>query len=131
MSQWQQEHGFKERPFETLKIGLNRDRAKLYDLIDRRCDKMMADGLVKEVKGLLDKRYSLDLKALQSVGYRHVGLFLSGGKSLEEAVHLMKRDTRHLAKRQLTWFRSDKEIGWFHPEKERREILEKARQFFG
>jgi tRNA dimethylallyltransferase len=131
MSEWQREHGFKESPFETLKIGLNRDRAELYDLIDRRCDKMIADGLVKEVKGLLDKGYSLDLKALQSVGYRHVGLFLGGSLSLEDAVHLIKRDTRHLAKRQLTWFRSDKEIRWFHPEKGRGEILGAARGFFG
>jgi tRNA dimethylallyltransferase len=131
MSQWQQEHGFKESPFETLKIGLNRDRAELYDLIDRRCDKMIGDGLVNEVKGLLDKGYNLDLKALQSVGHRHVGLFLSGSKSLEDAVYLMKRDTRHLAKRQLTWFRSDKEIRWFHPEKDRREILDTTRQFLG
>ena len=131
MSQWQQEHGFKESPFETLKIGLNRDRAELYDLIDRRCDKMIADGLVNEVKGLLDKGYSLDLKALQSVGYRHVGLYLSGSKSLEEAVQLMKRDTRHLAKRQLTWFRSDKEIRWFHPEKERERILSAVKEFLG
>lgn len=131
MSEWQQEHGFKESPFETLKIGLNRDREELYKLINNRCDKMIADGLVEEVKGLLDKGYNLDLKALQSVGYRHVGLFLSGSKNLEDAVYLMKRDTRHLAKRQLTWFRSDKEIRWFHPEKERKEILEAIRRFFG
>lgn len=129
MSQWQQEHGFKESPFETLKIGLNRDRAELYDLIDRRCDKMIGDGLVNEVKGLLDKGYSLDLKALQSVGYRHVGLYLSRSKSLEDAVYLMKRDTRHLAKRQLTWFRSDNEIRWYHPEKEREQIIGAVKEF--
>jgi tRNA dimethylallyltransferase len=131
MSQWQQEHGFKESPFESLKIGLNRDREELYDLIDRRSDKMIGDGLVEEVKGLVNKGYNVDLKALQSVGYRHVGLFLSGSNSLEEAIYLMKRDTRHLAKRQLTWFRSDKEIRWFHPEKQREQILSAVKEFLG
>jgi tRNA dimethylallyltransferase len=130
MSQWQSEHGFKENPFETLKIGLNREREELYDLINDRCEEMVSQGLVGEVKRLKERGYSLDLKSLQSVGYRHVGLYLSSAMSLEDALSLMKRDTRHLAKRQLTWFRADKEIQWFHPERERREILQTAQKFF-
>jgi len=66
---------------------------------------------------------------MQSVGYRHMGLYLSGVMGLEEAVSLMQRDTRHLAKRQLTWFRADKEIRWFHPERDKKEILDTARGF--
>ncbi len=122
MSEWQTQHGFKEGPFETLKIGLYRERAELYDLIDQRCDRMIENGLVDEVKGLCEKGYSLDLKPLRSVGYRHVGWFLQGQMTLKEAVFLMKRDTRRLAKRQLTWFRSDGEIRWFHPGAERDKI---------
>ncbi len=129
MSRWQEEHGFKESGFESLKVGLNRDRKELYALIDRRCDEMMAIGLVEEVKALAARGYSLDLKPLQSLGYRHVGLYLRGKKSQEEALALMKRDTRRLAKRQLTWFRSDPEIRWFHPETERNEISEAVRNF--
>ena len=129
MSQWQREHGFKESPFEILKIGLNREREDLYGLINRRCEEMVANGFVQEVRGLVDRGYRLDLKPMQSVGYRHMGLYLSGVMGLEEAVSLMQRDTRHLAKRQLTWFRADKEIRWFHPERDKKEILDTARGF--
>ncbi|HEY3305976.1 MAG TPA: tRNA (adenosine(37)-N6)-dimethylallyltransferase MiaA [Candidatus Binatia bacterium] len=127
ISLWQKEHGFTDREFEVLKIGLNRERQELYDQINRRCDEMIARGLVEEVKGLVEKGYSLDLPALQSVGYRQIGLYLRGQLSLDEAVTLVKRDTRHLAKRQLTWFRSDKEIRWFRPEEEG--ILKAVDQF--
>jgi len=129
ISRWQKEHGFAESAFEVIKIGLNRERQELYDLINQRCDEMIAGGLVDEVKGLVEKGYSLDLPALQSVGYRQIGLYLRGELSLDEAVILIKRDTRHLAKRQLTWFRADKEIGWFHPERERNKILKTAKEF--
>jgi tRNA dimethylallyltransferase len=109
LSAWQQDHGFSESPFETLKIGLCRERPVLYDRIDQRCDRMIETGLIDEVKGLLDNGYSFALKPLQSVGYKHVGCFLDGRMALQEAVSLMKRDTRRLAKRQLSWFRSDPE----------------------
>ena len=65
----------------------------------------------------MEKGYGLDLKSMQSVGYRHAGLVLQGRMSLDNAVSLMKRDTRRLAKRQLTWFRADHEIRWFDPER--------------
>jgi len=131
MSRWQKEHGFKESPFETLKIGLDREREELYAIINRRCEEMVANGLVEEVKGLVAKGYSLDLKPLQSVGYRHMGLCISGAMSLEESLSLMQRDTRHLAKRQLTWFRADKEIRWFHPGRDKSKILEAVKEFLG
>jgi tRNA dimethylallyltransferase len=129
MSEWQKGHGFGETPFTTLKIGLDRQRAELYDRINQRCDQMIEAGLVEEVRGLLAQGYSLDLKPVCSVGYRHMGLFLMGKMSLEEAVFLMKRDTRRLAKRQLTWFRSDKEILWFHPALERAKITDLVEEF--
>ena len=129
MSRWQGDHGFKENAFESLKIGLNRERQELYGLIERRCEEMMTRGLVGEVEGLVNRGYSLDLKPLQSMGYRHVGHYLRGEMSLDEALALMKRDTRRLAKRQLTWFRADQDIHWFHPENERKEILEATKSF--
>lgn len=131
MTHWQREHGFKESPFETLKIGLDRQREELYAFINRRCEEMVARGLVEEVRGLVEKGYGLELRSMQSVGYRHMGLYLSGAMSLEEALSLMQRDTRHLAKRQLTWFRADKEIVWFHPERERKDILRAVKEFLG
>jgi len=129
MSEWQKEHGFNEAPFDTLKIGLCRERTELYGLIDQRCDRMIEEGLVDEVKGLSEKGYSLDMKPLQSVGYKHAGWVLRGQMTLAEAVLLMKRDTRRLAKRQLTWFRSDKEIRWFHPQAQRERIKVVVREF--
>jgi tRNA dimethylallyltransferase len=133
ISEWQKEHAFREREsaFSTLKIGLDRQRAELYDRINQRCDKMIEAGLVHEVKGLFDKGYSSHLNSLRSVGYRHMGLFLTDRTGLGEAVDLMKRDTRRLAKRQLTWFRGDEEIHWFHPERQRREIHDAVDSFIG
>ncbi len=130
ISRWQQEHGFADSAFEVLKIGLNRERRELYDLINRRCDDMLARGFVEEVKGLAEKGYGPDLPALQSLGYRQIGLYLGGKINLDEAIDLIKRDTRHLAKRQLTWFRADKEIRWFHPEREGPAILKAVKEFF-
>jgi tRNA dimethylallyltransferase len=131
ISEWQKEHAFRESGFATLKIGLDRQRAELYERINQRCDQMIDAGLVHEVKELFDKGYSSHLNSLRSVGYKHVGLFLMGRLRLEEAVHLMKRDTRRLAKRQLTWFRRDEEIHWFHPERQAQEIHQAIDSFIG
>jgi tRNA dimethylallyltransferase len=119
ISDWQKEHAFAESLFETLKIGLERERAELYERINERCDRMMADGLMDEVHALLNKGYGFDLKPLQTIGYRHMGLVIRGEASAEEALALMKRDTRRLAKQQLTWFRGDHDIQWFHPDKKK------------
>jgi len=131
ISEWQKEHACHDSAFSTLKIGLDRQRAELYDRINQRCNQMIEAGLVHEVKGLFEKGYSRDVNSLRSVGYRHMGLFLAGRMSLEEAVHLMKRDTRRLAKRQLTWFRRDEEIRWFHPERQTQEIHRAVESFIG
>ena len=129
MSQWQQEHGFGDEPFDTHKIGLHRERAELYGLINRRCDRMTQEGLLDEVRGLVAMGYSLDLRPLQSVGYRQMGLVLQGMLKIEQAVEELKQETRHLAKRQLTWFRQDHEIRWLHPESEKEEIRRAAESF--
>lgn len=101
------------RPFEVIKVGLDRPRAELYDRIDQRMDQMIAGGLFEEAAGLFDKRH---LNALQTVGYSEIFGFLEGRYDREEAIRLLKRNSRRYAKRQLTWFRRDETIRWFHPE---------------
>jgi tRNA dimethylallyltransferase len=130
ISQWQKTHGFKETGFITLKIGLDRDRGDLYNRINRRCEQMIADGLLQEVKNLVSAGYGLNLKPLQSVGYRHMGLVLKGEMEVNQALELMQRDSRRLAKRQLTWFRSDNEILWHHPD-DKDKIFARIVEFLG
>ena len=122
MSEWQKEHGFRENPFDILKIGLLRERAELYDLINLRSERMIENGLLEEVRGLVARGFDLDLKPLRSVGYRQMGQVLRGVQGMDDAMEEMKQETRHLAKRQLTWFRRDGEIRWFHPERQSKEI---------
>jgi tRNA dimethylallyltransferase len=111
----QQEHRFREAPYEALRIGLGLDRERLNDRIDRRADQMVAKGFAQEVRRLLDMGYGESLKSMQSLGYRHMVSFLAGRRSLEEAVRMIKRDTRRYAKRQMTWFAADRQIGWLDP----------------
>jgi tRNA dimethylallyltransferase len=105
----------KVRPFNILKIGLNRPRAELYTRINLRVDEMMQEGLLKEAEQFFKFR---NLNTLNTVGYKELFEFFSGKISLEKAVELIKQDTRHYAKRQLTWFNRDKEINWFSPDNE-------------
>ncbi len=111
----QREHGFSDRPYDGLKIGLMDEREGLYERIDRRCDGMIEAGLVGEVENLLARGYPESLKSMQSLGYRHMIAHLKASLSLSEAAARMKRDTRNYAKRQLTWFRADREMIWFRP----------------
>lgn len=99
----------KERPFEIRKIGLTRNREELYDRINRRVDLMMEAGLLEEVRSLLPYR---EMPALKTVGYRELFDYLDGTISLEEAVELIKRNSRRYAKRQLTYWGRDTEIEW-------------------
>jgi tRNA dimethylallyltransferase len=128
LSDWQKQHAFQERPFAALKIGVVREREELYALINRRCERMVEDGLLDEVRGLIERGYGLDLKPLRSVGYRQIGRVLIGAQELLPAIEEMKQETRRFAKRQLTWFRADKEIRWFHPQ-QKNEIFEMVREF--
>jgi tRNA dimethylallyltransferase len=129
ISEWQNQPGFNDLAFDVLKLGLNRQRGQLYARIERRCDSMIQEGLIDEVNGLVEKGYSLDLKSMHSVGYRHAGLVLQGRMSLDNALSLMKRDTRRLAKRQLTWFGADHEIHWFDAERERNRVEDAVKNF--
>lgn len=113
-SEFRESHGFNESRYDAVKIGLNIDREELYRRIDERVDRMMQEGLIDEVKDLL-ARHDVSCQPFQAVGYREIVDFLEGSIDLERAVYLTKRNSRHFAKRQLTWFRSDKEIQWFDP----------------
>jgi len=115
ITEFHDRHGFSDRRFDVLKLGLDMDRARLYDRIDRRVEAMVSTGLVAEVRGLLNMGYSENLKSMQSIGYRHMVDFIRGRLSWEETLRTMKRDTRRYAKRQLTWFRADPEFVWFEP----------------
>ncbi len=116
ISKYHREHKFADSPYKVLKIGLQINREALYDRINRRVDAMIDAEFVDEVKGLLEKDYSADLKSMQAIGYRHMIDFIEGRISWDEALRTLKRDTRRYAKRQLTWFRADSEIVWVEPE---------------
>jgi tRNA dimethylallyltransferase len=112
MSEFQQEHGFAERPFSVLLIGLNRDRDVLYRRIEERIDWQLAHGLVEETKQLLAQGYHRDSSAMKGLGYRHVAEHLAGEYDAAEMVRRFKQDTRHFSKRQMTWFRKEPGIQW-------------------
>ena len=103
----------KLREFNVVKIGLNMDREKLYERINNRVDNMIKRGLVEEAKTLYPNK---DVNALNTVGYKEIFDYLDGHISFEKAVELVKRNTRHYARRQITWFNKDKDINWFKPD---------------
>lgn len=113
---WQEGHRFAQKRYTALKIGLCLPREELFRRIDRRAAAMIGQGLVAEVEGLLAAGFGPDLKPMQALGYRHVGQYLAGLCSLDEAVARMQRDTRQYAKRQETWFRAEPDMVWFSPD---------------
>ncbi len=109
----------KQRPFRIVKIGLNRERDELYQRINSRVDQMMTEGLLDEARSLYDKRSN---NALNTVGYKEMFAYLDSTWTLDEAIERMKGNTRRYARKQLTWFRRDTEMQWFHP-KQQKDIL--------
>lgn len=112
------EHNEKERgkesPYQFFYYVLNTDRPVLYERIDRRVDVMLAQGLVEEVKKLKEMGCTRELISMQGLGYKEILAYLDGETSLEEAVYILKRDTRHFAKRQLTWFKRERDVRWLN-----------------
>ncbi len=100
----------KESPYDFKYYCLNMDRNKLYERIDKRVDIMVDAGLVNEVKALLDKGYKKELVSMQGIGYKEIIQYIQGNISLEDAILQIKQNTRHFAKRQLTWFRREKNV---------------------
>ncbi len=112
LSSFQARHGFGERPFSALVIGLNRERDHLHRRIEERIDWQLAHGLVDETKMLLERGYGRECPAMKGLGYRQVAGYLAGDCNWDEMVRQFKRDTRRFAKRQVTWFRREPELTW-------------------
>lgn len=130
VSELRQEHGFADAPYDSLKIGIAMERSVLYETIDARVDSMMREGFLEEVRNLLEMGYSPSLKPMRSLGYRHMIGNLNGEYTLDDAILLMKRDTRRYAKRQLTWFNQDREIKWIEHSENLAIIVRNAHDFF-
>ncbi len=114
ISEHNDEQKQKESPYNFCYFVLNDDREILYERINRRIDLMLEHGLVKEVEKLQEMGYDKTYVSMQGLGYKEILDYLNGSISLEEAVYILKRDTRHFAKRQLTWFRREKEVEWMN-----------------
>lgn len=116
ISKHNEEQRKKQSPYNYLYFVLNDDRQKLYDRIDRRIDEMLEQGLVDEVTGLVNQGCTRDMVSMQGLGYKEILDYLDGSCTLEEAVYRLKRDTRHFAKRQLTWFKREPDEHWLNRE---------------
>lgn len=111
-----QKHRTQKKEYNLIMICLNKDREILYHQINERVNKMIKEGLVEEVKTLLKMGYHENLISMEAVGYKQIIDYLRGNYSLDETIEMIKRQTRNFAKRQLTWFRSEKRFTWFEPE---------------
>ena len=127
----------KESPYRFAFFVLNRPRQELYERIDQRVDEMMEEGLLSEVQALYERGFQPDQVSMQGLGYKQLLQYFTGSLSLEEAVYQIKRDTRHFAKRQLTWFKRERDTIWVNRESfaDGEElyafVLEKARESCG
>ena len=135
ISQHNREMRQKPSPYDLCFLALDMDRTVLYDRIDRRVDLMIEQGLVDEVRGLVQEGLSAGMTAMQGLGYKEILPYLEGSCTLEEAVRVLKRDTRHFAKRQLTWLRAEKDVRWIDAGHGAEELLRQAeeqiRQVYG
>ncbi len=125
------EHNEKEKakqsPYDFCYFVLTDEREVLYNRIDLRIDQMLQEGLIEEVESLQQKGYTKDMVSMQGLGYKEILSYLDGEISLEEAIYMLKRDTRHFAKRQLTWFRRESDVIWIDKkdyERDENKILE-------
>jgi tRNA dimethylallyltransferase len=124
----QEKGAYESFKMDFVKVGLTLDRKKLYESIDRRVEKMIREGFLDEVKGLKKRGYSSELKAFKTMGYQELFFYLEGKIDFTEALERIKLNTRHYAKRQLTWFRKDKEIKWVDAEKQ--DLIESILKYF-
>ena len=112
ISKHNEEERARTSPYNFAYFVLNNSRDVLYNRIDRRVDIMLENGLVDEVKALMDQGYTRDMVSMQGLGYKEIIDYLSGDISYDEAVYILKRDTRHFAKRQITWFKRERDVIW-------------------
>lgn len=112
ISEHNEEQRKKDSPYDFSYFVLNDHRELLYERIDKRVDEMVTEGLLEEVQKLKSMGYDRSLVSMQALGYKEILSYLEGEISLEEAIYIIKRDTRHFAKRQITWFKREKEVTW-------------------
>jgi tRNA dimethylallyltransferase len=126
---FREQHRFGERPYLTFKMGVETNREELYRRIEERVDRMIEQGFLQEVEGLLEMGYGAELNPMQSLGYKQMVQFIRKEIGWVEAVREMKKDTRHYAKRQWTWFASDPEVSWRDAGIDRKTIFREVRSF--
>ncbi|MBZ4646549.1 MAG: tRNA dimethylallyltransferase [Petroclostridium sp.] len=131
ISRHQEESRKEPSPYKLAMIGLTMDREWLYQRINERVEIMIEQGLVNEVQKLLDMGYNKEMTSMKGLGYKEIIDYLNGETTFEQAIDILKRDTRRYAKRQLTWFRRDKRIHWIHIHKEdsKKELIEKCLKY--
>ena len=117
ISEHNEEEHQKESPYNFVYFVLTDDRANLYKRIDMRVDIMLKNGLIEEVQKLKDMGYHRDMVSMQGLGYKEILDYLDGKCTLDEAIYILKRETRHFAKRQLTWFRRERDVIWIEKQK--------------
>ena len=130
ISAFRSEHAFSGSYYHCLKMAIKVERQDLYRRIDRRVERMLQEGLVDEVRALLAQGYSKEMKAMRSIGYKEITAYLAGETTLNEAVDLIKRDTRRYAKRQMTWFSKENDIYWLEYPETFANILAHVIEFF-
>lgn len=114
ISRHNEEQRKKDSPYNLAYFVLNDERSRLYQRIDQRIDEMLSEGLIDEVQKLKDLGYHKGMVSMQGLGYKEILSYLDGTWSLDEAVYVLKRDTRHFAKRQITWFKRERDVEWFN-----------------
>ena len=130
ISAHQRRHQFADIGYDTLTVGVEVERKKLYEAIDRRFDTMVAAGLAEEVRALVDAGYSPEKPPLSTIGYKQIAAYLRGDVTLDEAIAQGRQESRRLAKRQMTWFRREPQIVWLDPERGAHDALELFEKFF-
>jgi tRNA dimethylallyltransferase len=130
ISEHQRRHRLAGGGYRNLGIGLTIVRDRLYERIDRRFDAMIAAGLVEEVRGLLSPAYHGESVVMQTIGYREIAQYLEGAISLDTAIDAAKRESRRLAKRQMTWFRRERDLVWLDPDRDIDDAVRLFREFF-
>jgi tRNA dimethylallyltransferase len=113
------DHAFGDRPYRSLHLALDPGRDALIERIDRRCNEMIENGLLREARELRERGYGPELRPMQAIGYRHIMPVVDGSDTLAHALEIMSRDTRRFARRQRTWLRAVKDVCWMRPDDEK------------
>jgi tRNA dimethylallyltransferase len=131
ISRFRSDHSFGGDYYRTIRFGIRVEREELYRRINRRVERMLEDGLVEEVRALMERGCHAGAKTMLAIGYKEIYSFLTGACTLDEAVRLIKQNTRHYAKRQETWFKREPEIIWVEYPRDFDSICENVMEFYG